>query len=756
MSRIIYRKLHDLSAKRSCISELPKTEMHDPGQSLAVTGFSGKTSENAAEPMHDLGSCNTPEFILGPKAAELLGCVPSTITRQCKSGKFQGAKKVPVDGVEVWQIPIASLPPSAQMMMLAEVKAALVEKAVSRNLPALAQASLSLDISEYRALWDAYERSGASTKRKAELALTALHTFHDLVDTGFHIEEATKAVASKHGVSKATLWRYRTRTEGHGRGYWLPLLSPKYKGGRPLAEFTDAAYEWIKSRVLTTSKQPFTAVIDEARRLAKTAAWIIPSNDAVISRLKKEPAWLVHAGREGFESLERRFPTVERDYHNLGLHQCWDSDGRRADVMCVWPDGSIARPFIIAWREVRTRLVLGVRGCLNPTAEMVIAAYGMALQRTGVAPKHSKLDNGREYAAKSFTGGQPTRYRFKIMPGEQPGIMTLTGTKAEWSKPYKGRDKPIESFWNLIADYVDKTFEGAYCGKDSASKPEGYDPKKHAIPIAEYAARLESLLHWYNTERPHTGNGMNGCTPLAKYQELWEQAKHSFDPVDPAHIRLCKMGMKQIKMGKAEDSLTLTVPGFGKLRFHNHDLFSSFNSDVRSRQLNVYYDPDFPIAVEVWDGEARLGEAQVIGTVDFMGAKEAAAAHEQAKNAALKPKKAALKAAKNAGEAPLLLPAPAGLGELPRVRIDAPRVIQQPVEPESSLEPTDKPGEWIDTETGKIYQRQEHVMEWEKNEQGSDAEDEEIERLRKVQEEKNLPAWLRGNATTPAECDESQ
>lgn len=221
MTRIIYRKMHDLSAKRSCISELPKTEMHDPGQSLAVTGFSGKTSENAAEPMHDLGSCNTPEFVLGPKAAKLIGCDPLTITRQCKSGKYEGAKKVPVDGVEVWQIPIPSLPPSAQMMMLAEVKAALVEKAASRNLPTLAQTSLALDVSEYRALWDAYERSGAATKRKAELALTALHTFHDLVDTGFHIEEATKAVASKYGVSKATLWRYRTRTDGHGRGYWL-------------------------------------------------------------------------------------------------------------------------------------------------------------------------------------------------------------------------------------------------------------------------------------------------------------------------------------------------------------------------------------------------------------------------------------------------------------------------------------------------------------------------------------------------------
>lgn len=148
------------------------------------------------------------------------------------------------------------------------------------------------------------------------------------------------------------------------------------------------------------------------------------------------------------EALERGFPTIERDYASLELHQCWESDGRKADVFCVWPDGVVNRPFVIAIRDVRTRKVLSIRICHAPDTEAVLGAYGAALMNTRAVPAYFKLDNGREYANKAFTGHQKTRYRNKYKADEAVGILTAMNVKVHWSKPGQGRDKPIESWWN--------------------------------------------------------------------------------------------------------------------------------------------------------------------------------------------------------------------------------------------------------------------------------------------------------------------
>jgi len=86
--------------------------------------------------MHTHGVCNIPESVSSKKAAKLLGCAPSTTSRQCESGKFEGATKALVDGVEAWQIPIASLPIHAQKKMKDEVMATMTARlasAVPRN-----------------------------------------------------------------------------------------------------------------------------------------------------------------------------------------------------------------------------------------------------------------------------------------------------------------------------------------------------------------------------------------------------------------------------------------------------------------------------------------------------------------------------------------------------------------------------------------------------------------------------------------------
>jgi len=666
MSRKKHEEMHDQSEDGSCISGMQIGLLHDPCENLEIARVSAKTGENDAEKMHGVGACNVSEFVTAPTAAKLIGCAPSTITRHCKAGKYEGAKKALVDGVEVWQIPIASLPEHAQSMLREKVKAAKREKVASLNLPVPLSQELKFSPAEYSIIWEAYERSGENHKRRAKAAQEALLTFKRLVEEGFSIGEAENEVASRHGVSKPTLWRYRQTTKGHPQMHWLPLLSPRYKGGRPPAEFTEAAYDFILGRALNSSETPLAVVFDEARRQASGNGWVIPSNDAIRYRLEKEPAWLKTAGCKGPKALERSYPAIKRDYTSLKLHEAWESDGRKSDVFCIWPDGTIARPFIIVWREVRSRLVLGVKGFLNPHAAAVLATFGQALARAGTAPDKAKLDNGPEYAGKSVTGGQSSRYRFKVVPGEQIGVMTMVGTAVEWSLPGRGQDKPIESFWRFIADRCDKApeFEGAYCGRNPVVKPENFD-RRNAIPVADYGEKLAATIEYFNTQHRHSGSGMGGRTALEVYTELNKQTVR--DPVDPAHIRLCKMGSAAIKPAKVDASYTLTIPGYGVCRYWSKTI-AELPADVLSRKHFVYYDLENPRApVSIYDGEIWLDDAPQIEELPFLNAGDGAAEHVKKKNAYMKPKMQAVKQAKtkaNSGRLEALSPV-TELGELP-------------------------------------------------------------------------------------------
>ena len=165
---------------------------------------------------------------------------------------------------------------------------------------------------EYRAMWDAYERSSATHKSRAERARDALAAFHEMVDNGASIAAAESAIVSAHGVSKVTLWRYRNSTKGHAPCNWLPLLSPRYSGGRPPAEFTPEAYQYILGKYLNTSETPLTVVLKAARDMAPLKSWAIPSHKAVLARLAKEPEWMHTLGRKGPKALERSYRRAQR------------------------------------------------------------------------------------------------------------------------------------------------------------------------------------------------------------------------------------------------------------------------------------------------------------------------------------------------------------------------------------------------------------------------------------------------------------
>jgi len=632
------RSTLDLGQNRSSVIDNMVEPTLDHAESAVNIEFPANSTEITTRPMITQRSSVSARLLTVTQAADLLAVHEATIRTNCRKGKYPGAQKQFGNGGEGWLIPVASLPKAAQKAHAKKAAAELLNKA-HVNEPAEVLPTVS--DAEYALQWELFERKPGSVKDAAQKALDALLAYCELVDSGMPKETAKQAIEASHGAARATLHRAITKTKKHPRRHWLPLLCPQWHGGRERAEYTPEAQAFILALRVRSPETNLRALIRAAKKEGEGKGWIIPSEDTVAKRLGEESAWLTG----GMKALERSFPVVERDYASLALHQCWESDGRRADVFCVWPDGTIAKPFVIVWRDVRSRQVLSIRICLNPDAEAVLGSFGSAMAKAQAIPATVKIDNGREYANKAFTGAQKTRYRFKPKVDEAIGILTAMGVVAKWSKPGQGRDKPIESWWNVIAEECDKypAFAGAYCGKNVVSKPEDFDIAK-AVPVEAYAAQFIKCVDEFH-QRPHQGHGMNLRTPNEVYKEL--SATRTPNPPNESELRRCKMGVKSLKLDKKEATFKFRIDGHLPRRYW-HEALSDLPLSMRDRRFNVHYewdDPDAPVAV--YSGDTFICDAMPIGRIDFLESDGVEVnAHTAAKGAFIKPRAKAISALK--------------------------------------------------------------------------------------------------------------
>lgn len=379
--------------------------------------------------------CNATNILLtANEASSLVGLSVRMIRNNCIAANYHGAIK----NKDGWIVPLLSLPESAQARYWAAQPPQVVSAAlVLASPPAVIDGDL---------LHLAFRKAPDKSKARAALLCAAVQTFEELRKAGESKGRAAAIVAVRHKVNSITLWRARDTVSGQAPPLWEALLLPNHKGRTKQAEFTGAAWEWIRANYLSTSEPPANVVIKEAKKHNKAAGlgWIFPSDKTIIRKLNTIPAPLVALGRKGKTAFDATFPAAERDFTTYELHDTWVSDGRRADVFCRFPDGSICRPFIVGWVDMRSRMVLGVRGSVDPSQSLTIAALHAALERTNIKPKRALLDNGREYAGKQVTGGQKTRYRFKVKEGDPIGALTRLGVVVDWARPYRGQDPIVD------------------------------------------------------------------------------------------------------------------------------------------------------------------------------------------------------------------------------------------------------------------------------------------------------------------------
>ena len=261
---------------------------------------------------------------------------------------------------------------------------------------------------------------------------------------------------------------------------------------------------------------------------SSTALWLREHDDRATTYLF----------RYGYDAWRSRYmPYLEQDYTSLTPGQLFVCDHHQFK-MFVRHKGKVLRPWLTAIEDADTRVLVGWHIGPGAHSDAIIQSIYNAFTRWGV-PQTVKIDNGRDYDSKVITGTTKTELRqlrqtlgpgwqdawrreqakVELYPESWLGILPEAGCNIVRAIPYEPQSKLIERLFRTVTDDFVREWP-TFCDTDPARKPEALkdvmaDPS--AIPLLDDVAReFPVWLDEYHA-RPHRGDGMNGLSPQQKW-----------------------------------------------------------------------------------------------------------------------------------------------------------------------------------------------------------------------------------------------
>jgi len=576
-----------------------------------------------------------PESVAPADLARYMGVDKSTITRRIASGMYE-AKKVTGNGGERFEILVNTLPEQAKLACYIANQPRLTQAEIEAKRYAAIEAgrekTLPWTNEQHHARWEAYARTNGKLKKKALERLEIIQLDTALQESGLTAPQAEKVVGEKFSISQTTLWRYRTSVLNQSRHDWLPALLPGTKGKPPAADFSSAAFAWMKQEWGCESKPALADVYQRAQVIAPENGWVIPSYSTVKRLFEKLDRSWVLLSREGVKKATALLvPAQQRDYSQIKPHGLWSSDGHKLDVMTRFPSGHIGRAILMIWYDQRTRYVLGYAISQVENADVIRLALRNAMMNSNAVPDEVLIDNGRGYTSGLISGGTPNRYRGKVKEEDTLGILTQISSVIHFSLPGKGQSKPIERFWGSLTSVMkQRQFAGAYCGNNPTMKPEEFDASK-AVDIALVEAAVVEFIERYNN-RAHRGDGMNGKSPRAMMEELLKTTVVTQPTKE--QLRLCLLAAESVRL--APDN---------SIKILGNRYWSDELAKLKTRgPYTVRFNPESAIEpVSVYDGDNFLCDVPCVAKTGFQD-QEAAKTHARAKSQRMKADKLRKKA----------------------------------------------------------------------------------------------------------------
>lgn len=455
-------------------------------------------------------------------------------------------------------------------------------------------------------MWRWFE--GLSAKKKAEAArrLEAINAVEALVQAGVGKTVAAQEVARTANVALSGLFRWQQAIYGVERADRLPHLAPKHAGRASEVTVPTEALDALKADYLRPEQPCFT---DCHRRLVSLAAangWTLPSRTTLARFIDALPPEVVVLARQGREALERMYPAQARDHAVFHAMQAVNADGHKWDVFVRWPDGTVGRPVMVAFQDLYSGLILSWRIDRTEHKNAVRLAFGDMVEAYGI-PEHCYLDNGRGFAAKWFTGGAPTRFRFKVRDEDPDGTLKLLGVQVHWATPYHGQSKPIERAFRDFAQGAAKhpNFAGAWTGNTPLAKPENYGST--AVPLDVFERTIGACIAEHNARAGRRSRVCQGQSFRAVFDASYAQS-----PVRRAtqeQRRLWLLAAEALRVSRQD----------GTIEIEGNRYWASSLFELRGQTVVVRFDPDdLHKAVHVYRLDGRyLCQAEVTSAAGF-------------------------------------------------------------------------------------------------------------------------------------------
>ncbi|NIZ13934.1 transposase domain-containing protein [Phaeobacter sp. HF9A] len=465
------------------------------------------------------------------------------------------------------------------------------------------------------AAWADFDRLNDRARTKADQRLKAVRLVAECEGAGMVRSAAVSTAALRVEVSEKSIWNWLALVEGVAEADWLAYVAPKPTGGTGKAAPLDPEFfALVRSDWLRLEQPSLTSCYDRAKRVAKKEGLPIAPIHQVRRAMKasiSKPTEIVL--RKGTEALRRYYPHQDRDKSALGALECICGDYHKFDVFVRWPSEPLpVRVQGVFFTDIYSGKILSWRLSLTANSHTVQLAIGDLIERYGI-PQAALLDNGREFAAKVITGGAPTRFRFKVLEDDIPGLLPMLGVKVHWATPYSGQSKPIERAFRDLCDRVAKhpAFEGAYTGNKPDAKPENYG--NSAVPLDDFIAVL--------TEEVEDHNAREGRRSEIAYGRSFNQvfeASYKSRPIRKAteeQRRLWLMGAK---------GLTAAANN-GELKLMGSRYWAEWMYRIAGQKVVGRFDPDnIHAGLHVYDLEGQyIGHAACVEKGDFLGVSDA-------------------------------------------------------------------------------------------------------------------------------------
>jgi hypothetical protein len=214
-------------------------------------------------------------------------------------------------------------------------------------------------------------------------------------------------------------------------------------------------------------------------------------------------------------------PPILRDYTTYQANDEWHADHTLCNFWIRGENGEAARPWKTEWMDLRSRRSVGAILYLgHPTTEAVLTAFARAAGRHGV-PRVVRMDNGREFSAKSFAG-RSRRWRLSLDEARILGALALLQVEAHFTIPENPRSKgALERKFRTDEEWFDRSFP-TYCGNSPKTRPEDVEDRLQEPGVLLQVREADRLYQQYvervYNERPHEGQGMDGVCPREAYE----------------------------------------------------------------------------------------------------------------------------------------------------------------------------------------------------------------------------------------------